>query len=915
MSLMARVPDTGITYPLLGKPQDSLKNPDGYKVEFPTFVGSQYDASTTNLTYRIPGDPKADTAQSLEVTISFLSPITPTSTLRQSIPASYVSVLVKGNIDVDIYMDMNGQWVSGDRGSKIRWAFDVVKPEERGNALNRWRWKRYTELLLSEHHNRAEWGELHFLAPLDAHYESGTSAILRQRFATTGALQDVNDEVFRPIMDSEPVFAYSKSFNLSRTSASTPSLSKDKITFTIAHIQDPVVQFASARGLTMMKPLWESWFFTVDNLLTFHYHDFDNAQVLATNYSSQLALDAYLSGAEDYVDIVALSARQVLGATSFSGTSDNPILFLKEISSNGNSQTIDVIFPSFPFFLYTNPRWLAYILEPLIEHMMSGQYPNDYAMHDLGKHFPNMTGHPDGKDEYMPVEECGNMLIMGLAVVNSLRYEAPKNHEHISSKVETPKDRNSSGSFPLLDLQTNGNITQLDGAWVDADGAKRARKWVKKSYQLWKQWTGYLVKYSLLPENQLSTDDFAGWLALQTNLALKGIIGINAMSELSGVVGNKEEQSYYKNISDTYISKWEGYGLSRDKTHAKVAYDWYGSWTTLYNMYADALLCFHLDGTEHDVRKFPTGKNQRSQKPLGGKKDRQGFLPRHIYSLQSEWYLNVRQKYGLPLDSRHLYTKSDWEFFAMAVSSEKTRHEILQSVALWVNETSTDRPLTDLYNTEGDGGFPGPNFFARPVVGGHFAFLALERACKGKAMDGLEFLNSISDEEPEIPELPELPEPELPEPELPEPEQPEPELPEPELPEPEPELPEPKRPYPPGRCYSKDCREDWDDHDNPDDHDSPDDHDNHDNDDNHDDHGNHDDHDDHDDDDEYDNHDEHDNYDEHDEHGEQDDYDEHQDYDDPDGHHDYDEEDDDEMEGIMPFRNQNGAQLKMAIEN
>lgn len=54
-----------------------------------------------------------------------------------------------------------------------------------------------------------------------------------------------------------------------------------------------------------------------------------------------------------------------------------------------------------------------------------------------------------------------------------------------------------------------------------------------------------------------------------------------------------------------------------------------------------------------------------------------------------------------------------------------------------------DRPLTDLYETEGEGDFPGPHFFARPVVGGHFAFLALERACDGKAVEGLEFLNEV----------------------------------------------------------------------------------------------------------------------------------------------------------------------------
>ena len=32
-------------------------------------------------------------------------------------------------------------------------------------------------------------------------------------------------------------------------------------------------------------------------------------------------------------------------------------------------------------------------------------------------------------------------------------------------------------------------------------------------------------------------------------------------------------------------------------------------------------------------------------------------------------------------------------------------------------------------------------FKARPVVGGHFAFLALERACGGEAVEALSFLD------------------------------------------------------------------------------------------------------------------------------------------------------------------------------
>lgn len=180
--------------------------------------------------------------------------------------------------------------------------------------------------------------------------------------------------------------------------------------------------------------------------------------------------------------------------------------------------------------------------------------------------------------------------------------------------------------------------------------------------------------------------------------------------------------------------------MSRDQTHAKLAYDWYGSWTTIYNLYADAQLCFHLDGTG-------ISPHDNSQSPLAPpSKKKTGFIPRHIYQRQSIWYHNVRQKYGLPLDSRHLYTKTDWEFFSMAVASKPVRSEILESVAKWINETVTDRPFTDLHNTEGQGGFPGPNFFARPVIGGHFAFLALQRACGGKAMDGLAFLDDGHDE-------------------------------------------------------------------------------------------------------------------------------------------------------------------------
>lgn len=670
-----------------------------------------------------------------------MSPITPTSTVRQSIPASYVTVYVSGNVPVDIYTDVNGQWVSGDRGSKIVWGLDHTALEDTTYGFKTWKVKRAVEQLFTEFRDRSEWGTLHFSAPSDVRHEAGVSARLRQNFAKHGTLEDKIDHDFRSIMDDEPVFAFAKSFSLN----GTHSAHHQSVTFTIAHIQDPVVQYASARGLTYMRPLWESYFPTVREVLTFHYIDFHQASQLAANYSAQLAIDAYKSGAEDYVDIVALSARQVLGATSFSGTPDDPILFLKEISSNGNFQTIDVIFPAFPFFLYTNARWLGYLLEPLIEHMLSGQYPNKYAMHDLGAHFPNATGHPLGQDEYMPVEECGNILIMGLALANALKdgegWGASDAWQPMSG---VPVPTAMSESIAPLSVGKDAGILYIDNVWSgQPDSLKKAKKWVHRSYTLWKQWTSYLVEFSLLPQNQLSTDDFAGWLALQTNLALKGIIGIKAMAGIAEIADNHEDVKTFNNISRVYIQKWEEYGISRDKTHAKVAYNWYGSWTTTYNLYADSLLCFHLGNNSSSTSTSSIAGRLEYQKPLKDPipGDKDGFVPKHIYQLQSDWYYAVRQKYGLPLDSRHMYTKTDWEFFAMAVAAPKVRAEILQSVAKWVNETATDRPFTDLHQTEGRGDFPGPNFFARPVVGGHFAFLTLGQACAGKANEGLKFLN------------------------------------------------------------------------------------------------------------------------------------------------------------------------------
>jgi len=264
-------------------------------------------------------------------------------------------------------------------------------------------------------------------------------------------------------------------------------------------------------------------------------------------------------------------------------------------------------------------------------------------MHDLGSNYPNATGHPNGKDEQMPLEECGNMLILTLAYAQ----------------------------------RANDN------------------SYLSQHYDMLKQWTSYLVAEALYPATQISTDDFAGPLANQTNLALKGMIGIEAMATIAKLTGNTADASNYSSIAHNDIAAWQDLGINKDANppHATLNYGAPDSHGLLYNLYTDAELGLNL-------------------------------VPRSVYDMQSAFYPTVENTYGVPLDTRHGYTKGDWEVFVAAVSNDSTRDMFIKDLATWINNTPTNLPLTDLYETT-SGDYPGNRFANRPVVGGTFALLAL----------------------------------------------------------------------------------------------------------------------------------------------------------------------------------------------
>lgn len=284
-------------------------------------------------------------------------------------------------------------------------------------------------------------------------YEAGGAVDVRAQFGNYSTLSNTIDTDYRAINNNWPVFAHA--FNLGKVGNKPASR-----LFSIGLTQEDAIQYDGADGVVPLPSLWTQYFSDEISALSFFQNDYRTASSMSADLDSKVQSESSAISA-DYAILTTLALRQAYGATQLVGTNETQYVFLKEISSDGNVNTVDVIFPAHPAYIYTNPTFLKLLMAPLFENQEAGQYPNRWSMHDVGSHYPNATGHPDGNDEQMPLEECGNMLIMSLAY-----YLASNDLDFLTS------------NYDLLD-----------------------------------QWTQFLVDEALYPANQISTDDFAGSLA------------------------------------------------------------------------------------------------------------------------------------------------------------------------------------------------------------------------------------------------------------------------------------------------------------------------------------------------------------------------------------------------------------------
>lgn len=218
-------------------------------------------------------------------------------------------------------------------------------------------------------------------------------------------------------------------------------------------------------------------------------------------------------------------------------------------------------------------------------------------------------------------------------------------------------------------------ISQLDGNTVYVD-----KYWPQIS-----KWAAYLKEKGLDPANQLCTDDFAGHLAHNTNLSIKAIIALGAYSRMCEMSGRKDEAVVYRQTAESFAKQWAK--MADNGNHYRLAFDRPNTWSQKYNLVWDKLLGLKL-------------------------------FPLEVVTKEIAFYKTKLGRFGLPLDNREGYTKTDWQVWTATLAGNRADFDTLMTpVYRFVDNTPQRVPLTDWYQT---GSSRMVSFQARPVIGGVF---------------------------------------------------------------------------------------------------------------------------------------------------------------------------------------------------
>ena len=533
----------GVSYMFMGDPGIILTIPNGGYGTPSTTEGFEQALRQTGVTVTSTRSVYELEGGGVGVTVEFFSPVEPGDLTRQSIPLSYVVISARSidgkNHDVQIYADISGEWCSADDTQEITWA--PAQITYKGAATQAWTVQLANQQPLTEQNQQAAWGTWTWATPVTSGltWQSGQDVVVRAQFVDNGVLANSNDPDYRAIQDNWPVFGFAADLGKLGSEAVSVPLS-------IGIVRDPAVSYQGQN----LHSLWTTYYATWQDMVGFFLADLPAARKRANALDALVTGEAVKAGGTEYAGLCALALRQAYGGTELVvGPGGTPWAFLKEISSDGNVSTVDVLFPASPAWIYLDPGYLALLLAPLLSYAESGLWPEQFAPHDLGSAYPVASGHNDGGGENMPMEETGNMLIMSTA-------------------------------------------------YVQRASSSDAAAFVKAHYAIFKQWADYLVANLPDPGFQNQTDDFAGEIAHSVNLALKGIVGVAAMAKIAAVAGNTADATSYAASARQFIAYWATHAQDPSGKHLDLTYngsdDGDGTWGTTYNGFADSLLGTNL---------------------------------------------------------------------------------------------------------------------------------------------------------------------------------------------------------------------------------------------------------------------------------------------------------------------------------
>jgi hypothetical protein len=563
------------------------------------------------------------------VTLTFLTPAFPDDLDVLSRPTTYLTWEVTSSDgqahDVRLYFDASADLAVNTPEQPVTWSRFRLGPHTalRAGSASQPVLEKFGDNL------RIDWGYFYAISPSDdvATYAGDRDAV-RASFAAGDPLPD-RDDFSSPRVGGRRGASLAFAWDLKRVAAQPVSRY-----VVLAYDDGFSIEFLNRR----LRPWWRRNGAEAGDLLADAIKDYDRLNQRAREFDDALMTDLRKAGGEQYARLAALAYRQTLAAHKLVADLDGtPLLFSKENFSNGCIATVDVTYPSSPFFLLFNPTLLRAMLTPMMEYASLPRWRFPFAPHDLGT-YPLANGQVYGggektEENQMPVEESGNMLLMV------------------------------------------GALAQVEG------NAAYAQKY----WPLLTRWAEYLKDRGFDPENQLSTDDFAGHLAHNANLSIKAILALGAYAKLADMTGHPAEATAYRTLASQFVDKWTS--IANDGGHYRLAFDKPGTWSQKYNLVWDRLLGLNL-------------------------------FPSTVSRTEIAYYKTVQAPYGLPLDNRERYTKLDWIVWTATLSeSQADFTALVDPVYRFLNESTSRVPMTDWYWTH-DGKQRG--FQARSVVGGVF---------------------------------------------------------------------------------------------------------------------------------------------------------------------------------------------------